>query len=340
MDGLLPIPGICDIVIDYNKVLEGHCVQVFTGFTRAVRLLCILPHNKLAAASFTNIRIWDTASGCCVQTLRGHTHMIVQLAVAGDWLVSAGINKNIRIWDTLRGTCVHEITCPSNPTAMLVWGEHLAISAGDAVRLWNLETRAWSRELEGHTNTVTALALCGERLASGSRDSTVRVWGEIGCAHVLTGHTHIVFALVPLPEHRVASSSSDRTVRVWHTESGRCLFTLDGHARSVEALAALAFNGKLISGSHDCTLRVWDIETGECLHKLEGYGQGVRGLALMPDTMIASFSVDKKVQVWDIKSGQIFLELEGHTQGVLCAIALPDGRFASGSLDCSLRVWE
>jgi WD40 repeat protein len=262
--------------------------------------------------------------------------MIVQLVVSGIWLVSAGVDKNIRIWDPLRGTCVHEITCPSNPNAMLVWGEHLAISTGDTVRLWNIETRAWSRELEGHTNTVTVMAVCGHRLASGSKDRTVRVWDDPGCAHLLTGHTHIVFALVPLPDNRLASSSSDRTVRVWDTQSGLCLFTLEGHARSVDALA---FNGKLISGSYDFTLRVWDIETGECLHKLEGYGQGVRGLAVIPGNLIASFSVDKKVQVWDVESGELFIELVGHTQGIMCAISLPDGRFASGSLDCSLRVW-
>ena len=349
MDGLLPIQGICDIVNEYGQALEGHCVQVLPdGHT--VRVLAVLPHNKLAAASFSIIRIWDTASGCCVHTLRGHTHLIVKLAVVklsvlDTLLVSAGMD-NIRIWDTLRGTCVHAFAHCGRPNGMLVWGENLAISSGDAVRLWNLETCAWSRKLEGHTNTVTAMEVCRERcgercgegsLASGSRDATVRVWDENGCAHVLTGHTHIVFALAPLPDNRLASSSSDRSVRVWDTQAGLCLFTLEGHARSVEALA---FNGKLISGAHDHTLRVWDIETGECLHELNGYGQGVRGLAVMPGNMIASFSVDKNVQIWDVESGVIFLELVGHTEGIMCAISLPDGKFASGSLDCSLRVWK
>src|SRR5664280_1570758 len=46
------------------------------------------------------------------------------------------------------------------------------------LRLWNLETGACTRELEGHTSAVTDVAWSsdGRRALSGSSDNTVRLW--------------------------------------------------------------------------------------------------------------------------------------------------------------------
>ena len=79
-------------------------------------------------------------------------------------------------------------------------------------------TGAASTLLEGHTSIVRTLAVLPDgRLASGSYDSTVRVWRlSTGvCEAVLEGHTRYVLALVVLPDGRLASGSYDRTVVIW-----------------------------------------------------------------------------------------------------------------------------
>jgi WD40 repeat protein len=55
--------------------------------------------------------------------------------------------------------------------------------------------------LNGHTSKVTALVVLHDgKLASGSRDKTVRVWENGVCLLTLAGHTSWVTALAVLPD--------------------------------------------------------------------------------------------------------------------------------------------
>lgn len=69
-------------------------------------------------------------------------------------------------------------------------------------------------------NTVV-FSVDGQRIASGSGDSTVRIWGPANGAHlvVLRGHDGPVYGVVFNPDKRlVISASEDTTVRVWQCE--------------------------------------------------------------------------------------------------------------------------
>src|ERR671926_80437 len=74
--------------------------------------------------------------------------------------------------------------------------------------------------LKGHTHTITCLAFApkGDRLASGSKDQTVRLWDLAAnkCVAVLEGHRDMVVSVAFSPNgEMLASTSHDSVINLW-----------------------------------------------------------------------------------------------------------------------------
>lgn len=84
--------------------------------------------------------------------------------------------------------------------------------------------------------------IVSNRVVSGSRDATLRVWDlETGeCLHVLVGHVAAV-RCVQYDGRLVVSGAYDYTVKVWDPERQECLHTLQGHTNRVYSLQVTFF---------------------------------------------------------------------------------------------------
>src|SRR6266571_2049164 len=121
----------------------------------------------------------------------------------------------------------------------------------------------------GHSGAVYAVAWNpvwgtgipdGKRIASGSNDGTVQVWGATDGGHVFTyrGHFFGVNAVAWSPDSkRIASGITDGTVQVWDATGGGHVFTYRGHSNVVLAVAWSPDNKHIASAGDDNTAQVW-----------------------------------------------------------------------------------
>ena len=190
----------------------------------------------------------------------------------------------------------------------------------------------------GHASLVISVAFSpdGRLIASGSSDSTIKLWDAATCNQLrsLEGHTGPVNSVAFSPDGNViASGSGDKTIKLWDVATGNQVRSLEGHTGYVTSVA-FSPDGKVIaSGSGDKTIKLWDAATGKQLRSLEGHTGEVNSVAFSPDgKWIASGSQDKTIKLWDAATGKQLRSLEGYTGGVNSVTFSPDGKvIASGS---------
>ena len=203
---------------------------------------------------------------------------------------------------------------------------------------WKTGRNFVRKELKGHDDhVITCLQFHGDRIISGSDDSTLKVWsvGTGECLLTLTGHTGGVWCS-QYEGDIICSGSTDRTIKVWDVHTGQCLHTLFGHSSTVRCLSM--YNQICVSGSRDATLRVWDVQTSECKHLLIGHMAAVRCVQY-DGVRVVSGAYDCLVKVWDPVSETCLHSLTGHSNRVY-SLQFDGRHIVSGSLDTTIRVWD
>ncbi|KAG8699018.1 hypothetical protein FRC09_006884 [Ceratobasidium sp. 395] len=207
------------------------------------------------------------------------------------------------------------------------------------------------RPESGHSDFVYSVTYSpnGAYIASGSHDSTVRIWNAGDGQPVgqpLKGHEDYVRSVAYSPDgSRIASSSGYNTIRIWDAKTGQALGQpLEGHTSWVLSVAYSPDGAYIASGSEDGTVRIWDAHSGQPIGQpFKGHTHSVFSVAYSPDgAHIASGSMDETARIWDAKTGQaVGQPLEGHTGRVYSVAYSPDGAYiVSGSGDKTIRIWE
>lgn len=244
--------------------------------------------KKLAAGAafgnFSEVLLWDVASGESLNGLRGDAD-------------SRGL-----------------YTVAFSPD-----GKQIATGDPDGlVTLWDLATSNKAFDLKGHGNEAVrsvAFAPDGKTLASAGADGVVKLWDVAQGREraSLQGHTGPVGAVTFAPNGKtVATGSNDNTIKLWDAASGQELATLKGSAGRVDCVAFSPDGKTLASGSADGTLKLWDPTTGKERATLRAGRGRVDAVAFAPDgrTLAATgYEVKDKevtavVTLWDPATGK------------------------------------
>jgi F-box and WD-40 domain protein CDC4 len=128
--------------------------------------------------------------------------------------------------------------------------------------------------LTGHFSQIYAIAFDGNRIATGSLDTSVRIWDPTtgACHAILQGHTSLVGQL-QMRGDTLVTGGSDGSVRVWSLKSMSPIHRLAAHDNSVTSLQF--DDNRIVSGGSDGRVKIWSLKTGQLVRELSQPAEAV-----------------------------------------------------------------
>ncbi|KPH99459.1 WD-40 repeat-containing protein [Actinobacteria bacterium OK006] len=183
--------------------------------------------------------------------------------------------------------------------------------------------------LTGHEWSIKSLAYSpdGTRLATSSRDSTVRIWdtrtGE--CVIRLRRHVGPVYDVAYSPDGaHIATAGDDRTLCIWNADSGALRAELTGHTGQIWSVFYSPDGAHIATAGGDGTVRIWNARTNDCVHTLDGHKSSMYAAACSPDGVLATVDSQQHILFWDLSTGRVRTTFEGHTGHVQIIAFSPD----------------
>jgi WD40 repeat protein len=184
----------------------------------------------------------------------------------------------------------------------------------------------------------------GKWLASGSVDSTVKIWNKENGKVILNikqpnGITSIDFS----PDaNYLATASYDKKVRVWRLPEGLLVKEFVGHTGTVWSVTFSPDGKTIASCGEDATIKIWNVETGKIVRTFQGHTRNVWDVKFSPNgNYLASGSFDKTVRIWNVRDGKQLDVLTNHTEAIVAIAFSHDGqKLVSTSDDKTIKLWN
>ncbi|XP_065887683.1 F-box-like/WD repeat-containing protein TBL1X [Dysidea avara] len=206
--------------------------------------------------------------------------------------------------------------------------------------------------LKGHQSEVFTCAWCpsDDLIASGSSDSTARLWKLDGSPVIVLPHENntntpdsnrdVTTVCWNGDGSLLATGSYDGAARIWDKE-GHLQKTLTKHQGPVFALKWNKKGNYLLSGGVDKTTVVWDVQLGEVKQHFALHADPVIDVDWQNSNCFASCSTDKNIHVCKLGSEKPIQTFTGH-QSVVNVVKWDPSctLLASCSDDHTAKIWS
>lgn len=215
--------------------------------------------------------------------------------------------------------------------------------------------------LKGHDSEVFICAWnpINDLLASGSGDSTARIW-NLQDSHTSGSdvkHLELRHCIqqggTQVPSNKdvtsldwnsdgtqLATGSYDGYARIWSSD-GQLVSTLGQHKGPIFALKWNKRGNYILSAGVDKTTIIWDSASGEATQQFAFHGAPALDVDWKNNDTFASCSTDKYIHLCKLGHDQPLKTFQGHTNEVNAIKWDPQGRLlASCSDDMSLKIWS
>jgi len=315
------LPGILQPSWNRNTSTKIKRDTIFTPST-GNQISCSANGQYLASVKYPGVSIWDVANVQEDQVILRHGESVAGMASSpdGHWLASVGYDQ--------------------------------------AIKIWNLATRAEAFCFRGVSDRVTNLAWSknGQFLAFVTLAGDIQIWdARKGKDKVfLSGPREPAekpVALAWRPDGRqiaslVTPSGAESQVWIWDVETAKPIIKKKAGTKRLADYLAWSPDGKYLAMGprFEQTLPIWNTETWQIERLLNGH-LGMLNLSWSPVGQKLAFSAsagvrhDVTIQRWDGSGNPMASQLRGHTGPVTSLAWSPNGRrLATVAVDKTIRI--
>lgn len=317
----------------------------------------------ISAGDDSTIKVWDLASGRELATWTPHQKLVLSLAISQNrkWIASAGSDGRTIIWDNGG----HQVAELKREGSAAVWD--LAFSPGNTRLIttmsdgsgWIWSTANWTvvdslgkTAADRHGKGILDVTYSpdGRFIATGSLDSTARIWSVHGGPVTVLRHTAPVWDVTFSPDgSRLATGDELGMIRFWDPGTSRALRSLPGHTKVVYSMAYLD-RSRMISADGAGNLIAWEL-TGDLEDQRLKPTNPLYSLSVSADgKRVAAGSNNGRIWIGDhdYRPGSVdSLRPSGVTlsassgQKIIRSIALnPDGSLLASVDPDTLKLWD
>ncbi|OAX32588.1 WD40 repeat-like protein [Rhizopogon vinicolor AM-OR11-026] len=204
-----------------------------------------------------------------------------------------------------------------------------------------------AKTLQGHSRTVTCIDISMDikPVASGSTDSTVRIW-DLNTGELMAGpfECHLYFNFIAyFPNGKqIISGSDDKSVRRWDLQAGKEIEEARVVCEKEVFAVAVSRDGRWVVTGGGNFMGLWGLKPTGTVKTLQGHLGTITCLDIsMDNTLVASGSTDSTPRIWDLNTGKLVAgPLETHTQHITgLALSFDCALLASASSDRTIKLW-
>eukprot|EP00746_Dinoflagellata_sp_MGD_P026110 gnl/MRDRNA2_/MRDRNA2_16153_c0_seq1.p1 gnl/MRDRNA2_/MRDRNA2_16153_c0~~gnl/MRDRNA2_/MRDRNA2_16153_c0_seq1.p1 ORF type:complete len:337 (+),score=42.41 gnl/MRDRNA2_/MRDRNA2_16153_c0_seq1:245-1255(+) len=279
-EGEFVVTGSDDWTVRIWDLETRECTAVLRGHSAPVLSLTALKDGTFASGSFDkSIRVYDLRPNskrpCTV--LDKHQGPVLCLAAldigeestTNGMLISGSQDQTIKIWDPVDDKLQHTFEGQNCPVGCLISldAKHVASASQESTNIiiWDCAKLQFETSLGARGHRVTSLAVQGALLASGSKDTTVKIWNWQSHIQImnLESHKTAVLDVAFLPSGYLVTTALNESLMVWDVERGQSEgYSVNSSSNKPPVSNCLGAHpsGKLVSGSGDNKLRLYAVE--------------------------------------------------------------------------------